>query len=213
MGNTPTSVSFKFDPAGVIAGDYDAQMRQWFNAAPTQYRTWWTYYHEPEDNIEAGQFTAQQYRAAWQHLVGLANQADNESLRATLVLMSWSLNSQSHRNWRDYYPGESFIDVLGWDCYNLARKQGRYGDPSSIFDPVVSASRNAGKPFGIAELGSLVVEEDGGVAGRATWLKDVGRYLKNHNAKFVTYFDAPVGGEFRLLDQPSENAWNSVVSP
>ncbi len=212
VGDTPASISFKYDPTRVLAGDFDADIRQWFRDAPTTYRTWWTYYHEPEDNIESGQFTAPEYRAAWRHLAAIADSVGNKKLRATLVLMGWSTNPQSHRNWRDYYPGEATIDVLGWDCYNLARKVGRYGEPSSVFDGVISASRNAGKPFGIAELGSLVVPEDGGVAGRATWLRDVGRYLRAHDARFVTYFDAPVGGEFRLLDDPSQTAWRGQVS-
>ena len=71
--------------------------------APTDARTWWSFWHEPEDNIEGGNFTAAQYRTAWRHVADLADAAHNQQLRATLILMCWSAEKGSHRDWRDYY--------------------------------------------------------------------------------------------------------------
>jgi hypothetical protein len=78
-------------------------------------------------------FTAQQFRQAWQRIAGLAMQANNARLRATLILMGWSVDSASGRNWRDYYPGRQYVDVLGWDLYNPRwEKGGVRAGPGSV---------------------------------------------------------------------------------
>ena len=48
-------------------------------------RTWWSFWHEPEDDIERGGFTAEQYRAAWAHLDALETAVHNKNLRSTLI--------------------------------------------------------------------------------------------------------------------------------
>ncbi len=157
-----TIVSFKFNPSAVTSGSEDSTMQSWFNNAPKDRDTYWVYWHEPEDDIEGGAFTAAQYRAAWTHLAGLAKKANNPRLHATLVLMQWTLSPSSHRNWKDYYAGDSVIDVLGWDVYNLDFKKGLgdYDPASKLMAPVVAASNSVGKPWGIAELGGALLQSD-----------------------------------------------------
>ncbi|HET8660398.1 MAG TPA: DNRLRE domain-containing protein [Micromonosporaceae bacterium] len=209
VANRTVVVSFKALPLDIIAGKHDAQLSTWFASAPRTRDTYWVYYHEPEDNIAAGNFTATDYRAAWRHLAGLANRTGNSRLHATLVLMCYSLNPDSGRNWRDYYPGGDIIDVLGWDCYNYGRKKGEYASPASIYGKSIEVSRATGKPFGYAETGSTLLPEDTG-AGRAAWLRSVGTYLNSHNPLWVAYFDTMLSVDFRLLDSPSQQAWQSV---
>ncbi|MGZ4582516.1 MAG: hypothetical protein ACXVXG_17920, partial [Nocardioidaceae bacterium] len=76
-GGTTVSVSFKASPQQVLTGAYDATLTNWFQAAPRDRDIYWTYYHEPEDNIEAGEFTAADYRAAWTRIAALADKAQN----------------------------------------------------------------------------------------------------------------------------------------
>lgn len=208
----PLVVSFKADPRSILAGRHDAYLRKWFATAPTGRRTFWTYYHEPEDNIDRGEFSAAQYRAAWSRIAGLARAADNRRLRATLILMTWSLNPSSDRNWRAYYSAGD-IDVLGWDGYNPYEAQGRYSRPSEMFGRAFRAARSVGLPFGIAEFGSNLAAGDNGRL-RARWLRACARWLDRREARFVTYFDAVFPGEndFRLRDNPSRSAWRKVVS-
>ncbi|MEP6651181.1 MAG: hypothetical protein ABJA74_14925, partial [Lapillicoccus sp.] len=80
-------VSWRIAPKAVLTGDYDAQIRNWFATAPTDRTTWYSYMHEPEDNIARGEFTAVDYRAAFQHVTQLARQVGNPQLKATLILM------------------------------------------------------------------------------------------------------------------------------
>ncbi|HEY6749501.1 MAG TPA: DNRLRE domain-containing protein [Mycobacteriales bacterium] len=207
----PVVVSFKAMPRDILSGSLDSRLGNWFATAPRDRQVIWSYFHEPEDDIARGSFTAADYRAAWAHLRGLANKAGNSQLKSSLVLMGWSLKSASGRNWKDYYPGSSVIDILGWDVYNLIYSKGQYSDTASIVAPVVAASRAEGKPWGIAELGAKLVPGDDGTR-RAAWLRSMGSYSKANGALYVTYFDAPVGGEFRLLDAPSQTAWREVIA-
>ncbi|MEO8108178.1 MAG: hypothetical protein ABI720_12770, partial [Actinomycetes bacterium] len=63
--NGPVVVSFKVDPVEVLSGEHDVYMSNWFSAAPRDREIWWTYWHEPEDDVERGGFTAEQWRDAY----------------------------------------------------------------------------------------------------------------------------------------------------
>jgi beta-mannanase len=168
--------------------------------------TWWTYFHEPENDIDAGAFTAAQFRTAFRHVAALAAQAGNNNLRATLILMGFTTVSPS-RTWTDYYPGADVVDVLGWDVYNHNAANGiAYTPPADVFGKVVAASLAAGKPFGIAEIGAPLLPTDPG-AGRAAYLRATADYLRSAGAQFVTYFDSTNGGNYVLDDAASVAAW------
>jgi hypothetical protein len=207
----PVIVSFKADPQQVLTGAYDAMLTSWFSSAPRGHAIWWTYYHEPEDQIASGAFTAAQYRAAWQRICDLARSVGNPDLHATLILMCYTLDPSSGRTFADYYPGSAYIDTLGFDCYNTAFSSGSYVNPATQFAAVLSMSAAMGKPYGIAEFGSRLVPGDRG-SGRAAWLLACATYLQTHGASWVAYFDSPVAGEYRLLDAPSQQAWRRVVT-
>ena len=203
-------VSFKALPSDVLSGADDTTLEAWFASAPSDESIYWSYWHEPEDDIARGSFTASAYRSAWAHLATLAAQAHKSNLHATLILMNWTLNPASGRTFADYYPGAGVIQALGWDAYNEGASKGVYDTPAQIFAPAIALSTSLHLPFGIAETGSLLVSGDSG-AGRAAWLGQVGSYLRQQGASWVTYFDAPVGGKFMLDDAPSQRAWGALV--
>jgi hypothetical protein len=206
-------ISFRIAPATVISGSADAMLLNWFRTAPTDHVTYWSYMHEPEDDIERGSFTASQFRTAWARIAGLARQAANPQLKATLILMCYTVNKASGRTWTNYYsPGD--VDVLGWDCYNHGEKKGIYGEPTNLYSRAITVSRNAGLPWGMAEFGSLLALGDTTGEGRAAWLVKVSKYFADEGALFASYFDTNGDGksDYRLLDEPSRLAWNSVIS-
>ena len=207
----PMQVSFKGEPATVVSGSQDAKYLAWFKAAPRDRTIYWTFFHEPDDNIDAGEFTAAQYVAAWRHLKALANQADNPRLLATLSLMNWSVYPESGRSWKDMYPGNDVIDVLAWDVNNLGSGREEYEDPATLLSPVISASASVGKPWAVAEWGSALLGDDQGAA-RAAWMHQMGRYMQAKGALYATYFYSTVGGEGRLLDSPSMEAQRALCT-
>lgn len=214
-GGRPMIVSFKLPPRDILSGTYDLRLRSWFAGAPADRDTYWVYFHEPEDNIARGEFSAADYRAAWQHLAGLADQAGNPRLYATLVLMGYSVEPPSGRDWRDYYPGRDTVDVLAWDIYNYVNEgAGGYRDPATLFGRAYEVTRAEGLPFAVAEVGSAIASGDDGT-GRAAWLRTTLRYLRDRQAVFVSYFDMYVDDNhgpqhYELRDAPSIAAYREV---
>jgi antitoxin component HigA of HigAB toxin-antitoxin module len=183
-GDRDIVVSFKLPPADVLAGRTDEQMRTWFASAPSDHRVFWVYWHEPEDDSEKGEFTPDEYRRAFAHLMRVAESVNNPMLVSTAVLMTWTVNHpHTDREWRDYVPDG--IQVLAWDGYSASRS---YADVQEMFGPAAKASRQAGAQFAIAEVGAVLADGDDG-PGRAQWLREVGAFAVAHDAVFVTYFD------------------------
>lgn len=205
-------VSFKLGPREVTAGQHDAAMREWFATTPPALHVNWVYWHEPEDDAEAGSFSATDYRAAFAHLDALADEVGNPRLRSTVILQSWSTRAASGREWRDFLPDPTHVDVLAWDVYNRRARLGEYTDPAQLLDAPRRASESVDRPFAVAEMGSAVTDGDDG-SGRATWLRAMGDYLDRHDADFAAYFDFrwnDGADDYRLRDQPSLGAWRDI---
>lgn len=212
IGSHATDLSFKAAPKTILSGKDDAGLRKWFAAAPTSGTMYWTYLAEPEDDIADGRFTAAQFRKAWVHIAKLANATKNSHLKSALVLMAWSADPTSHRNWKNYFPGKQYVDVVAWDGYNrIADGKNTYSSPAKIYGKAVAATEATNKPVAFAEVGSKLAKGDKG-SGRAKWLASLGSYMRSHHAVFVCYFDSSVGGDFRLRDKPSINAWRAVIT-
>src|SRR5690606_22878781 len=60
LADRPVQVSFKYPPADINAGRHDAELLAWFRSVPTEHDVYWTYFHEPENDIEAGDFSARE---------------------------------------------------------------------------------------------------------------------------------------------------------
>lgn len=207
--NRAVVVSFKLLPQRVLAGTYDDAMRNWFATAPHDRQVWWVYWHEPENDIQAGRFTAKDYRAAFAHLDQLADEAHNPMLRTTQVLMDWTLDINSGRNWRDYYPGVDVIDVQAWDQYNYVNDSTCTYQTMEAHEtnrPAYQITKAEGNDYAIAEIGSQNC-----IAQRPAWLRNVGDWARPR-AVFVTYFHSTIGGDYRLTDPASQDAWREVVN-
>ena len=211
FSDRPAIVSFRIAPSVVLTGSQDAALRAWFASAPTDRPTWWAYMHEPEDDIAHGDFTAAQFRSAFARIATIADGVGNPQLHATLVLMCYTVNPTSGRNWRNYYADGS-VDVIGWDCYNHKWRSNSYGTPDALMGRAITTSQSVGLPWGIAELGSLLGKGDNGSA-RAAWLTASARYVHQQGGEFLSYFDTNgKGTDYRLTDEPSRKAWYDVVS-
>jgi hypothetical protein len=202
-------VSFKARPKAILSGADDRRLRAFFRAAPRGRAIYYSYFHEPEDNIAKGQFTAAAYKRAWHRVVRLARSAHNRYLHATLILMEWDLNKYSHRHWRTYLPGGHIISVLGWDAYpdgSATNVHPKPTVPRRFMGPAIRASRSVGLPFGFAEFGLSTRK------GRPGWMARVGSYLMHSGALFCCLFDGnrqyPT---LRLTDKRSVRVWRGFV--
>ena len=123
----------------------------------------------------------------------------------------WAPNADSHpggtsqtswNNWRNYYPGDAYVDWVGIDGYNW----GTLGDnvwqsPDSIFGPIYRdyATR---KPIMLAETASV---ESGG--SKAAWVSSLSTWAKGHTAvQALVWFDTSLsstGLDWRIDSSPA----------
>lgn len=204
--------SIRVRPQEVLSGAYDHRLRTYFRTAPRRAPIFWNYWHEPEDEIRAGQFTAKQYVRAFRHVARIAGSLCRSNLYPTLVLMGWTANSHAFPNWSDVDPGRRFVSVYAWDPYNGALGDAtHYIRPARLFRPVVRATRRAHRPYGIAETGSVRVPSDPSGSGRAAWLHKVAKYSRRHHAVFVTYYQSTRNGDFELRTRPEIPIWRKAM--
>jgi hypothetical protein len=213
--HTAVVTSFEMPPAQVLSGRYDAALLHFFRTAPRGHKIYWNYRHEPELRVQARQFTASQYRAAWRHIATLSGRACRPNLVPTLVLMQWTADPRSGDSWRNYYPGSRYVSVIAWDAYpgRTDRVPSSYRTPARLYDAVVRASAAAHKPWAIAETGSPLVPGDSSGAARAAWLTRIAAYARAHHALWMTYFDFNSRIDFRLRDRASISAWRAAMHP
>jgi len=203
-------VSFKALPTDILSGADDATLTHFFDTAPTGHPIYYSYYHEPEDNIADGQFTLADYKAAWARVVALADAARNPDLHSTLILMSWDLVKASGRDWKSYLPGGGIISTLGWDAYPVGSATNvnpQPTEPADFMGPCIAASESVGLPYGFAEFGLSTT------TGRAAWMTEVGNYLMSSGALFATVFNGVAEyPTLQLTDQASQDVWKGFVA-
>ncbi|PZS35524.1 MAG: hypothetical protein DLM59_02850 [Pseudonocardiales bacterium] len=172
---------------------------------PAGQKVYVSYYHEPEDQIAKGTFTAEQYRATWQRYSPVIRAAGGIP---TLILQQYTTQAASGRNWRDYYPGDA-VDVVAWDAYNPARKTKKpgYTDYEKKIIPRIEKIATAiGKPWGLAEFGSPIVGTD---AERVAWAKAVRRSVAQHGALWACWWDVKSPGFDDTASSPVRAAWRA----
>jgi hypothetical protein len=164
--------------------------------------------HEPENNLgpcqpgavndpEAGMGSAEDYRAAWRHIV--------ERVRPVAPQVVWVLSLMGHdpaESWA-FYPGDDLVDWVAWDPYNWANCAGRSRDAwrglhqaAQAMYAHLDAVGNT-KPRMLGEYGS---HEDPALGAKGRWLREVPTVLRTAlpKLKAVVYFDrlrTPVPGD------------------
>ena len=125
--------------------------------------------------------------AAWRHIHDIFAAVDVHN-----VSWVWAPNADSHpggvsitswNNWRNYYPGDAYVDWVGIDGYNWGVTDS-WQSFGQVFGPVY-ADYAARKPIMIAETGSV---EAGG--NKAAWIADAAAWMKAHqDISALVYFD------------------------
>jgi hypothetical protein len=229
-GNTLEDYSFKIPPAQLASGAYDDRLRVFIASTPRNFI--FTNYHEPEQEIAAGLFTAADYRAAIVRLAQIVhaqNALDQGTRRVAVTLMADTVVGFKGRNPLDYWPGvdpssgRNYADVLSFDTYARPHATSTTGVPAGytdglkwltsaqLLDPGIAVAQRLGTPWMISEFGFLEDVHDPTHKARA--IQDFVEYAFIHGAIGVEYWDG-VGsrGDWRLSHSAQATAmWSALV--
>ena len=142
------------------------------------YPAYLAFQHEPED--DSGSFgTPADYAAAFRHVVDVFNDHGVTNVAFVWNLMSWTFAPGSGRDPAAYYPGDSYVDIVGGDGYNWA--PGRPGSAwtpfSQSFQHIYDWSVAHGKPLMAVEYG--VQEDPSDPYRKAQWFQDALATIKS----------------------------------
>ena len=195
-----------FSLAQLSSGRYDSYIRSWADAAKSFGRVVYVRpMHEMNDKTYPwsigvnGNSSAQEYVAAWRHIVGIF-----QAERATNVQFVWCVGAKpALPNPAVYFPGDSYVSWIALDGYNR-------GQPWKSFTSIVSQAYAeitavSSRPVMIAEMGS--VEQPGSPTAKADWISSAFDQEIPRNfplVRAVLYFDAPGRGFSFPLDSSTQ---------
>lgn len=184
---TPVALSYKDADAAALKATLIAARDRGISG-------YWTYHHEPEDNLTT---SAQQadYRSTWRRLLAAADEVPGVTLEPLVILMAWSLSPASGRDWTAWDPDPSL--PIGFDLYKPANVQ-----------HVLDWHERTGRDFAIPEFGATGTDED-----RLAKIETMIPPLLEAKPLFVTYFDSTVGGAYPLNSYPRASAkWREFAT-
>lgn len=193
--------SFKFDPEEILAGKWDATLIPYFKAAPS--KAYCSYWHEPENDA----IVPADYASAFHYIVELARANGRSDIRWCLILMAWTVNPASKRDYADWYPGDDVVDVMAWDGYI----KNANGLPGDVYDNCIAVSQQHNKPWAVAECGVNNNITPG--PARYAKLQQLSQYfaMANPRPEFVAYWNQAA---FQISNDPNAlNAWFAGQKP
>jgi hypothetical protein len=201
-------LSAKGDPTGLANGDYDGVITELLQSFPTSSTSFFTMWHEPEDNMTGAQFVA-----LFQHIYPVCKAANPNVLVGPIFsYYEWRSNNAPTATPDDWWVGSSYCDYMTIDCYwpswRGAVPQPLENDP--YFLRWHNWATTKGKTLYVTERGiagddtvcaSVILQDE-------TWMKanGYGMYM---------YWDADIQGDWILT--PTANpamvsAWQQIAS-
>lgn len=157
-------------------------------------------------------FTAAAYIATWQYIWNKFKAAG-----VTNVSWFWCPNVEpTGTNWRQFYPGDDYVDYIGCDGYNSFTgswfwAEAVYENTLQDFIGGMGGLTDGTKPMIIGEWGTFNTP-----GTRAFWLYDTMAYFKSRGVAAVVYFDTDdgrtAGTGVILSDVPSQKAFAAMAA-
>lgn len=232
--NRGEKVAVSSKPPGTMdqisAGTYDSFFRAIATGlAGLATKGVYTFYHEPEDNIQNGEFSFAQFIAASTRVYSQMRPIlQPAGWRTGICFMSWTVNPSSGRNLNNYLNTGllNLVDVLAWDCYNdsgagdggsaWALTDPRLVSPSSLFGPCVTATTSRSKTPMIFETGCARRQADSTGSERTQWWQSVAAYSSMQQFEAIMHYEmgqANSRSEWAIRDEPASLAAFKSISP
>lgn len=193
--------SFNLPPAEVLTGAWDARIATFVASTPAN--TILSIWHEPEQEIEKGLFTAQEFRdmmVRFNTLVDAQNALDGGTRLVSVVLMVSTFSGFKGRDPNTYWPGNAGADLIAVDAYGSPSGTKTTAAPAGYTDgrnwktaeallsPVYNFSLAKGTGWGVSEFGYLVDVHNPTHKGQT--ITDGVSYARAKGAVMFEYFDS-----------------------
>jgi hypothetical protein len=196
-------VSFKGEPSAVLGGSNDSKYRTFLGSLPDHIPVWCTWYHEPENN----DFSPSSWRDAWKHVYALD---EGHKRLWTPVYMGWTVDDASGRNWRDWYPGDQYVDCMSYDLDGVKPSGGKYPNYDNEMSNIHDIADETGKPWSVGEFNSHRDPGDTDGTDRAAWIEHYGMRFINEGAVNACFFDSAAHPGSSLEFPVEYAAWNGL---
>ncbi|MEA2274542.1 MAG: hypothetical protein QOI98_3250 [Solirubrobacteraceae bacterium] len=184
-------MSFKRLPSRILDGTYDRQILGYLNSVPAGRLVAVTCWHEPNDELASGTFSAADYKAAWYRIGRLITMSTSAAQLVAMPTYTEPTNARYEDAWvvkRSSMPANS---ILTWDKYgnppppiNAPERQslpyrGLYHRPADVFAQTIKATKRLGwgDNWGLSELNAPRRGADAMEIDRRQWFVDAIRYL------------------------------------
>jgi len=205
----------------IIGGKFDPDFRQWMRDAKrfgtpllaeygTEVNGWWFPWSglwNPENGSHAQ--SAARFQAAYRHIVQIAREEGALNIRWVFHICPWDEPLEDWNRLENYYPGDEWIDWVGFSVYGRQVPRDKYAIPfRTQMDPAYGrVSKLTGKPLIVCEFGAIRDELQAGwttaalsdlVAGR--WPKVIA--FSWWNADFFNDHVTGKRSNMRVQDSP-----------
>ncbi|MGH1503512.1 MAG: hypothetical protein ACRBI6_08145 [Acidimicrobiales bacterium] len=188
--------------ASVPGDDLDNDLRRWADRLlPYQDQLYVTFNHEPETDRNVGLGTAEEFQAAWRHVMTVfADEGLQPRGRLFITTsLAYELPSDDRRAVAHWYPGDDWVDVAGGDAYNFHRC--RPDEPAAWRElaEVIEAQRAWGIDHPTVQLALpefATVDDPADPDRRVQWLRNARATLADpafdqfRHVAYFTSFDA-----------------------
>lgn len=169
--------------------------------------------HEADGRRRSGQGTPEEFRAAYRHIKDVFDRVGATNAVWVWVTSGWKGNWETMQG---MYPGDEYVDWLGWDPYNYyACREMDWMSPGETVGRWYDWLQQHGmgdKPFMIAEYGTL--GDAGKADAKAQWYRNLPGALEKYPAiKAVVQFNTNKRCDFRVsTDQQVLDAFAAAAT-
>lgn len=145
-----------------------------------------SYHHEAEASGSLKYGSSADFVAAYRHVVNIfrAQGVTNVTWIWQPTAFAFRVPSSDRRYYAKWYPGDNYVDNVGFDGYNAGNCYGRHewSSMASFTDPVLAFVQAHHKTASLQEFAAPPDYR------RAAWLKDVHSYLAAHKGVITAAF-------------------------
>ena len=204
MSVFPSSSGLDRRWADIASGKYDADIKDMagqFKAfgATHDRKIGLAFNHEPENDRDAslGEIhlgNEADFRGAFQHFFSVLKTQGVTNILRTIILMGSSYNSGAADS---YWPGSTYVDRLGVDCYNWFGSAQQPDGQWRSFQQIVQGANNYAvakdRRLWVCETATLEDPNDG--QRKAQWITDMGATIKSMpKIRVLMYFEGARNG-------------------